>query len=207
MVKIRNKFPQLNEEKNRLLLADGWVVLKEPEHIVLSILFSVPLMIILSLISVFIISLFSPLTLIEFGFQQNNFSLALSFIDLITVIILIYSVIYIHEIIHLIFIPDFLHSDKTFLGLTWFGGYAYTEEEITKERYLFIGCMPFFLISVLFVVILGSTGNLTPVMKVMCIVNALGSSVDFFNNLLVFKQVPDRSKIVMNGPLTYYKVV
>lgn len=45
MVKIRNKFPQVNEEKNRLLLADGRVVLKEPRHIVMSILFSVPLMI------------------------------------------------------------------------------------------------------------------------------------------------------------------
>jgi hypothetical protein len=207
MVKIRNTFPQFNEEKNNRLLADGRVVLKEPKNVVMSMVYSIPLMIFLSLITVFIIGLFSPLTLTEFGIQHNNFSLALSFTELIAGIILIYMVIYIHEIIHLIFVPDFLHSEKTFLGLTWFGGYAYTEEEITKERYLVIGCMPFLLISVLFVVISGSTGSLTPVMKLMCIANALGSSVDFFNNLLVIKQVPDRSTMVMNGPVTYYKAV
>ncbi|MBC2582606.1 hypothetical protein [Clostridium sp. DJ247] len=49
-MRIRNKFPKYNEEKNNLLLEEGWILLKDP------------LMIFLGLISVCIINLFSPLT-------------------------------------------------------------------------------------------------------------------------------------------------
>lgn len=206
-MKIRNKFPKCNEEKNNLLLADGWILIKESKNIIQSIIFSIPLMIFLGLISIFIINLFSPITLNEFGIQKNSFSMTINLIDLITVIIFIYILIYIHEIAHLIFVPNFLNSDKTFLGLSWFGGYTYTEDEITKERYILIAVIPFLLISVICVVILGSTGYLTPIMKLICIFNAIGSSVDFSNSLLVLKQVPNRSKIVMNGRLSYYKVI
>ena len=206
-MKILNKFPKCNEEKNNLLLADGWILIKESKNIIQSIIFSIPLMIFLGLISIFIINLFSPITLNEFGIQKNSFSMTINLIDLITVIIFIYILIYIHEIAHLIFVPNFLNSDKTFLGLSWFGGYTYTEDEITKERYILIAVIPFLLISVICVVILGSTGYLTPIMKLICIFNAIGSSVDFSNSLLVLKQVPNISKIVMNGRLSYYKVI
>jgi hypothetical protein len=206
-LKVRNKFPEYNEEKNKSLLADGWVVLKEPKNIILTMLCSIPLMIFLSLISVGIISFFSPILLQDFGIQQNGLLLTINFPDIIVALIIIYAIIYIHEIIHLIFIPDFLHSDTTFLGLSWFGGYTYTEEVITKARFVIIGAMPFLIISVLYVVILGVTGYLTPLLKLVCIMNALGSSVDFFTILLVLLQVPDKSKIVMNGPLSYHKVM
>jgi hypothetical protein len=206
-LKVRNKFPEYNEEKNKSLLADGWVVLKEPKNIILTMLCSIPLMIFLSLISVGIINFFSPILLQDFGIQQNGLLLTINFPDIIVALIIIYAIIYIHEIIHLIFIPDFLHSDTTFLGLSWFGGYTYTEEVITKARFVIIGAMPFLIISVLYVVILGVTGYLTPLLKLVCIMNALGSSVDFFTILLVLLQVPDKSKIVMNGPLSYHKVM
>jgi hypothetical protein len=206
-LKIRNKFPEYNKEKNNLLVADGWVVLKEPKNIILTILYSIPLMFFLSLISVGIISFFSPTPLQDFGMQPNGLLMTINFPDIIVAIIIIYAIIYIHEIIHLIFVPGFLHSDTTFLGLSWFGGYTYTEEVITKARYVVIGSMPFFIISVLFVIILGVTGHLTPLMKLVCIMNALGSAVDFFTILLVLLQVPDKSKIVMNGPLSYHKVI
>jgi hypothetical protein len=205
-LKIRNKFPEYNEEKNNFLLADGWVVLKEPKNILLTIVYSIPLMFFLSLISIGIINFFSPTPLQDFGVQLNGFIWIINFPDILVAIIIIYAIIYAHEIIHLIFIPDFLHSKTTYLGLSWFGGYAYTEEVITKVRYIVIGTMPFLLISVLFVVILGVTGHLTPLMKIVGIMNALGSSVDFFTILLVLLQVPDKSKIVMNGPLSYHKV-
>ena len=139
----------------------GWYK-KEPKNFTLTILCSIPLMIFLSLISVGIISFFSPILLQDFGMQQNGLLMTINFPDIIVALIIIYAIIYIHEIIHLIFIPDFLHSDTTFLGLSWFGGYTYTEEVITKARYVVIGAMLFFIISVLFVVILGVTDNLTP---------------------------------------------
>ena len=95
-MKIRNKFPKCNEEKNNLLLADGWILIKESKNIIQSIIFSIPLMIFLGLISIFIINLFSPITLNEFGIQKNSFSMTINLIDLITVIIFIYILIYIH---------------------------------------------------------------------------------------------------------------
>lgn len=202
-MKIQNKFPKCNEEKNNLLLANGWILLKEPKSIIQSIVFSIPLMILLGLISVFIINFFSPINLKDFGIQQHSFSMTINLLDVFIIIIFIY----IHEIIHLIFIPNFINSKNTFLGLSWFGGYAYTEEVITKERYIFIAIMPFMLISVICVVILGSTGILTPIMKFICIINAVGSSVDILNILLVLIQVPNRSKFIMNGQLSYYKVI
>ncbi|WP_175559941.1 DUF3267 domain-containing protein [Clostridium uliginosum] len=200
-VKIRNKIPTHNEEKNALLLKDGWILIKEPKNIIMSIIFSIPLMIILGLISVCIINLFSPITLENFGINLNNISITINIVDIIIFIIFIY----IHELIHLIFIPNFLNSDNTFLGLTWFGGYAYTEEIITKKIYILIAVMPFLLISVISILILGPMGYLTPIIKFICIFNAVGSSVDFFNILLVSIQVPNKSKIVMNGQLSYYK--
>ncbi|GIM27728.1 hypothetical protein CPJCM30710_03940 [Clostridium polyendosporum] len=200
-MRIRNKIPKCNKEKNALLLGDGWILIKEPKNIIQSIIFSIPLMIFLGFISIYIINLFSPITLADFGVQQHNFSMTINVVDIFIIIIFIY----IHEIIHLIFVPNFLNSDNTFLGLTWFGGYAYTEEIITKERYIFIAAMPFLLISVGSILILGPIGYLTPILKFICIINAVASSVDFLNIILISIQVPNKSKIVMNGELSYYK--
>src|SRR5665647_679270 len=84
----------------------GWYK-KEPKNFTLTILCSIPLMIFLSLISVGIISFFSPILLQDFGMQQNGLLMTINFPDIIVALIIIYAIIYIHEIIHLIFIPDF----------------------------------------------------------------------------------------------------
>jgi len=39
---------------------------------------------------------------------------------------------------HLIFIPNFIKSNKTYIGIVPFGGYVYTEEILTKTRYIII---------------------------------------------------------------------
>lgn len=66
--------------------------------------------------------------------------------------------------------------------------------------------MPYILISVLCVVVLGSIGYLSPIMKLICFINTVGSSVYFFDILLILVQIPNRSKIIMNGQRSYYKV-
>jgi hypothetical protein len=205
-LKIRNTFPEISEEKNNFLLADGWTLLREPEKIILTMIFSVPLMFFLGLISGLMIYLFSPTGFSDLGMGPGGFSMTFNVPDIIFAIVVLYALIYLHEIFHLIFIPGFLHSDTTSLGLSWFGGYTCTEEVITKAQYVVIGAMPFLVISVLTVIILGPAGHLSPLLKVVCFLNALGSSVDFFSILLVLLQVPNGSKLVMNGRLTYYKV-
>ncbi|VYU37450.1 hypothetical protein [Clostridium tertium] len=39
----------------------------------------------------------------------------------------------------------------------------------------------------------------------LCVINAMGSSVDCLNILLILKQVPKNSYIVSNGSETYFK--
>ena len=38
IIKIRNKFPEVNKGKNNLLLKNGWYLIKEPKHITQSII-------------------------------------------------------------------------------------------------------------------------------------------------------------------------
>ena len=202
-MKIQNKFPKFNKDKHNELLSQGWILIKEPKNIITSIIFSIPLMIILGLISWSIINIFSPINLNILQINHGSFSITINPIY----IMIVFIFIYIHEFIHLICIPNFLTSNKTFLGLTWFGGYAYTEEIINKNLYIKICFMPFLLISVFGVLALGLLGGLTPIIKFLCIMNAIASSVDFLNIILISTQVPNKSKIVMNGNSSYYKKI
>lgn len=202
-VRMRNGFPKSSGEKNRLLLEDDWLLIHEPKNIIQSIFFSLPLMVLLGLISMGLMYLFSPLALSDYGFQEQGFVIAINILDVIMVIVFIL----VHELIHLMLIPNFLKSDKTAFGFTWFGGYAYTEEIISRERYILIAVMPYLLISVVGVIAGGVTGQLTPLVKFICIINAIASSVDFLNVALIIKQAPRQSKIIMNGQLSYYKAI
>ena len=200
-MKIINKLPEYNESRHEELLNDQWNPLKEPQKVLTAILLSVPLMFLCALISTGIIKLFSDFSLSEYGWTDNTFTLTIDFgiiFGLITLLI-------IHELLHLVFIPNFLRSEKTYVGVTTFGGFVVCEEEISKTRFICISLAPYILLSVLLPTILGLLGLLTPLLKFLIIFNALGSSVDLLNLLLVGKQVPRDGIIISNGPKTYWK--
>src|SRR5665647_3742650 len=44
--------------------------------------------------------------------------------------------IVVHELIHLLFIPNFIKSDNTYIGFTYFGGYVYTKEAPVSYTHL-----------------------------------------------------------------------
>lgn len=110
-----------------------------------------------------------------------------------------------HELLHLIFIPNFIKSEKTYIGLTLYGGFVITEEEISKSRYIFITLAPFIIISIILPLIIGVFGLLTPTLKFLIILNSMASSVDILNLLLIIKQVPKSATLKSNGPDTYWK--
>ena len=110
-----------------------------------------------------------------------------------------------HELIHLILIPNFVKSEKTYIGFTLFGGFVITEEEISKSRYILITIAPFVIISIILPLVLGSLGLLTVTLKFLIILNAMASSVDLLNLLLIIKQVPKNAILKNNGPNTYWK--
>ena len=110
-----------------------------------------------------------------------------------------------HELIHLILIPNVVKSEKTYIGFTLFGGFVITEEEISKSRYILITIAPFVIISIILPLVLGSLGLLTVTLKFLIILNAMASSVDLLNFLLIIKQVPENAILKNNGPNTYWK--
>ncbi len=200
-MKIKKQLPGFNEHLHQELLENGWVPLQEPGSLAAAFLLSIPFMIINMLIATGAINIFSTISFEEFGFTPDSFTITINF----GVIILIILIIVIHELLHLLFIPNFIRSDKTYVGLIWLGGFVVTEEVIAKSRYILITIAPFVIISIIAPLILGALGLLTTPVKLFVLLNALASSVDMLNLLIIIKQVPGNSVLKQNGSKTYWK--
>ena len=109
-----------------------------------------------------------------------------------------------HEFLHAVFIPNFIKSDKTFWGINGLFGFVFTREAIKKGRFILISAAPFVLLSVILPFILRLFGLLNGYTVFLCVINALGSCVDFLNIILVAFQVPTGRTIINNGFETYY---
>jgi len=183
------------------LMNNKWIPLKEPKNVISATLVSTPLMIIAAFISISIIKMVSSISFNEFGFTPDKFEITFN----LSLIVGIFILIVIHELIHLIFIPNFIKSEKTYVGMMLFGGFVITEEEISKSRYIIITITPFVILSIILPLLLSMFGLLTTTMKFLIILNAMASSVDLLNLLLILKQVPKKAMIKNNGPNTYWK--
>lgn len=193
--------PSTNEERRLQLINEKWVKLKEPKSIGTAILLSIPLMIANTLVTLMVFKLVSEVSLKNIGIQGDSISITINLFHIAGVILLLI----IHELIHLIFVPNFIKSDKTFAGITLFGGYIYSEEIITKSRYILITIAPFIAISILLPLLLGLSGHLNFFMKFIILLNAMSSSVDILNLILILKQVPTNSSLTSNGMDTYWR--
>ena len=92
------------------------------------------------------------------------------------------------------------------MGITYGGGFVYTEEQLTRTRYLIISFAPFIAISLILPFILGMLHLLSPLITGLLLLNSLGSSVDILIAVLVLMQVPSRAYLVANGRDTYWKI-
>lgn len=198
---MRTKLPKIDQERHSELIASNWILLREPKNLLSSALASVPLMILSTLFSFIILDLFSPFSLEEFGITPSQISVTINLLDLLYVI----GIIFIHELLHLAFVPDFLTSDKVLLGITYFGGFAYSEEVLSKSRFILILLVPFVAISIILPGIMGVLNLLSPLVKFLILSNALGSSVDMLTLILILIQVPAGSYLTCNGTRTYWK--
>ncbi|WBX80604.1 metalloprotease family protein [Virgibacillus salarius] len=200
-MKIRNNLPKSNPQLHIDLIKKGWVPMREPKHLCHAILLSIPLMMVAAILSIGVIHIFSTISFHEFGLTADKISLTIN----VPIIFMLILLLILHEVFHLIFIPHFITSDKTYLGLTLFGGFVVTEEEIVKSRYILITIAPFIIISIIAPLLLGTLGLLTPALKFLIILNAMASSVDILNLLLILKQVPKNAILTSNGPYTYWR--
>lgn len=202
-MKYAKKIPIADKALSELLLESGWKKLKEPPNLGLAIIFSFPFAFLLSGIVLWISYLLNPAL---FGFMNTEL-LAITFsIDLKLLLFMISVIGYmlVHELIHAVFIPNFMQSDKTFIGINGLFGFVFTTETIRKFRFLIISVMPFLILSLLPIFFLGIYGLLNWYVLSLCLINAAGSCVDFLNAILVAFQVPSRHFIINNGFETYY---
>ncbi|WP_139892393.1 DUF3267 domain-containing protein [Bacillus sp. D386] len=202
-MKIQSKLPKSDPQLHLQLIKNRWILLKEPKNLTSAILLSTPLMIVAAILSIGVINIFSSISLSDFGLTPDAISITINLSSVLSLIILLI----LHELLHLIFIPNFTKSEKTYIGLTLFGGFVLTEEEISKSRYIFITIAPFIIISIILPLVLSSFGLLTMTLKFLIILNAMGSSVDLLNLLLIIKQVSKNAILKNNGTNTYWKNV
>ncbi|PYZ98738.1 hypothetical protein CR205_09230 [Alteribacter lacisalsi] len=198
---ITHKFPAKKENRQRELRENGWKKIKEPRGLFTATLLSVPFMILCGVISFLIMNAASPISLSDYGFTGNSISITIP----LTFFLWLLVMLIVHELLHLIFVPDFWKSKKTYIGLTFFGGYVYTEEKMSKTRFLFITVAPFVILSIFLPAVLGMLGLLTPMIIFLVLLNAMASSVDMLNFFLIQFQIPGRSVVQSNGTDTYWK--
>ncbi len=202
-MKIKVRQPKFNEILHVALINKGWKPLQEPKNLASAIFLSIPFMFINLMIAIGIIKIFSFVSLGEFGLSSSSFTFTINLHVFISLIVLVA----LHELFHLILIPDFIGSPNTYIGLTLYGGFVVTEEEIAKKRFILITCAPFLIISILAPLLIGSVGWMTPLAKQLSLLNALASSVDMVYLFLVINQVPTNAVIKNNGPKTYWRNV
>ncbi len=200
-MRIRFRLPKADDDLHTKLLTNGWIPLREPRKLAVAILLSIPLMGINGLISIGMISAFSTISWEEFGLTPGSFSITINVGILLTVLLFVV----LHELLHLVFIPDFLRSRRTSIGLNLLGGFAVSEEQIARPRYILITIAPFVIGSLVLPVILGVLALLTSIVKFLIILNAMASSVDMLNLVLILRQVPANAILTNNGPRTYWK--
>lgn len=193
----------MDKQKQLDLTASRWVKLEEPKNMLTVILASIPFMALNFIITLLIAGMFVPVSPEYFGIAGTSFSFQIDFLPLVAGVL---GILVAHELIHVLCIPDFIRSDTTCMGVTYVGGFVYTEELLTRTRFIIISFAPFIVISLILPLLLGMLNLLSPLIIGVLLLNSLGSSVDILIAVLVLIQVPSRSHLVAHGRETYWKI-
>jgi Putative zincin peptidase len=206
ITKIKYGLPKFDQEFHEKLLKDGWKDLKEPKSLMGSVALSVPFMIVNFLICIWIMEISTS----RMAPDQKMIIIDVYYVPVIILAAIVLVVV--HELIRLLFIPNFIKSDNTYIGFTYYIVYVYTKEALTKYRLCLILIAPFVFLSIIFNAISGLLGlyavSLHPfnlLLIAFVIFNSIGSSVDILSLILVLLQVPKDAYLIMNGMRTYWK--
>ncbi len=202
-MKYVKKIPPTDQNLKESLMADGWEKIKEPSSFLAAVVLSLPFMILAGMVGYSIISQYDNVFVesLKGLIEQGTVDINIRF----DYILYAYVMIFLHELLHAALIPGFPRSDNTCFGIRPWGGFVFTTEKMTKNRFLVISIVPFILLSVLLPVVLGFFSLLTGIIAFLVMLNALASSVDLLSAFLVLVQVPGGSTMVNNGFETYYK--
>ncbi|WP_345239510.1 DUF3267 domain-containing protein [Pontibacillus salipaludis] len=202
-MRYAKKVPEWCPDIHESLIEKGWIPLKEPKSLKKAILYSIPFMIVGGGGAVLSLSISWEVTIEQFGIDSETGAISFT-INLLTIFGFLFMLL-LHELLHLIFIPRFITSTSTYIGLTFYGGFVTTEEEISKGRYILVTLAPYLLLSIIGPVVLGIVGWMPAIVAGFIFLNGVASSVDLFNFLLISTQVPNGARLKSNGPFTYWK--
>ena len=201
------KIPPSDSNLSMTLLDNGWVKIKEPQNLFITVMISIPFMIInAAILILFVPPIKIPLSEILEQLDNGGFTFVID-IKLLLYIVAFFVFLVAHELLHAVFIPDFIKSRKTFWGITPYGGFVSTTEELSKLQFFLISITPFVALSVILPLIFSFLGIYSNFVTFLAVLNALASSVDILNIFLITFQVPNKSLIILNGFETYYKVL
>ncbi len=203
-MKYAKKIQPTDKNLSERMMNDGWKKIKEPPNLWSAVLFSMPIAFFLGSISLGVGYLLNP-SLFDF-LTVDSFEIVVNInIKTVLYIIILFVFMMIHELIHAVWIPNFSKSDKTYFGINGLFGFVFTREPLKKSRFILISIMPFIILSVILPMVLNLFQLLNGYTMFLCMLNAMGSCVDFFNAILIGVQVPNGRTIVNNGFETYYK--
>ncbi|MBU7008802.1 DUF3267 domain-containing protein [Phosphitispora fastidiosa] len=202
-MKFVKKMPPTDRKLSVSLLSDGWKKIKEPTTLFFAILCSIPFMVVNGIVTYLVIKPFyDPIPEI---IKTQSINLNINIFAVLAGLAIYFLLLVVHEFLHAIFIPHFMQSDKTCWGLTITGGYVCTTEKLTKGSFVVISIAPFVVISIILPIIIGLLGLMNWYIFFLAFINAMASSVDILNLILILFQVPPKSSIINNGFETYYK--
>ncbi|VDN47025.1 conserved membrane protein of unknown function [Petrocella atlantisensis] len=204
-MKYAKNIPPVDQELSNSLMNQGWKKIKEPSNLLTAFLTSIPIMAVCGLLSFFIITFFNATLVDFFEGMGTNRGVSISFRWYYIAFTLI--MIYIHEMLHALWIPNFLKDENTFFGIKLWGGFVFTSQSLTKKRFIIICLAPFVTLSIVLPLILGGLNLLNGVLIILIMINAMASSVDILNALLILFQVPRGAMVVTNSFETYYKQI
>ena len=121
-------------------------------------------------------------------------------------IIALYIYVIVHELIHLICMPNFIKSQNTYLSIHIWGGVTSTEEVMSKGRFITISLMPYLLLTFVVPALLLYTNLPISLIALLVLINATGSCMDILGVFLICIQVPNGAKIRNVGMNTFYKI-
>ena len=198
----RRKIPPTDKNLSDMLLSNGWQKIKEPKNLITTLALSIPFMIFNATITILLVS---PVRnwLVDLGSSVLGdggfaFSIRLIYLPVFFVFLIV------HELLHVVLVPNFIKSRKTFWGITPFGGFVSTTEEMSKTRFVLLCVFPFVVLSLIMPIVFSLLGLFSGFIAFLALLNALSSSIDIFNMFLIGIQVPNGSCIINNGFETYH---
>lgn len=205
-MKYIKKIPMEDQARTRELLSDGFQRMKEPKSIGVSMGLSLPLSVLLMVLNGIWCYFLDPsmFVFLDEGGILLNITVDLKMI-LYLAGILAYTLV--HEAIHAVFIPKVWESEKTYWGFNGLFGFVYSEEKLSKERFLLVSVMPLLILSFVFPFLMWTAGRWSWYLIFLSVLNAGGACVDLLNMILVAVQIPGKGIMVSNGYATFYKGV